>query len=43
MIDVLRPATPGAIQPYEIPAVIGCRALVDIPAGRELTWKMLGE
>ncbi len=43
MIDVLRPATPGAIQPYDIPAVIGCRALVDIPAGRELTWKMLGE
>jgi sialic acid synthase SpsE len=43
MIDVLRPATPGAIQPYEIPSVIGCRALMDIPAGRELTWKMLGE
>lgn len=43
MIDVLRPATPGAISPYDIPSVIGCRALVDIPVGRELTWKMLGE
>jgi N-acetylneuraminate synthase len=42
MIDVLRPATPGAIMPYEIEAVIGTRALVDIPAGKELRWKELG-
>lgn len=41
-IDVLRPATPGAIQPYEIEAVIGTRAIVDIPAGKELRWTMLG-
>jgi len=38
MIDVLRPATPGAIMPYEIQAVIGTRAAVDIPAGKELRW-----
>ena len=38
MIDVLRPATPGAILPYEIEAVIGCKARVDIPCGKELRW-----
>jgi N-acetylneuraminate synthase len=38
MIDVLRPATPGAILPYEIEAVIGAKAGVEIPAGRELRW-----
>ncbi len=42
MIDVLRPATPGAIQPYEIDQVIGTRALVDIPFGEALRWTMLG-
>lgn len=43
MIDVLRPATPGAILPYEIPAVIGTRALQNIPAGKELRWTDLGD
>jgi N-acetylneuraminate synthase len=38
MIDVLRPATPGAILPYEINNVLGTRALLDIPAGKELRW-----
>jgi len=42
MIDVLRPATPGAIMPYEIDAVIGLRALINIPEGRELHWSDLG-
>lgn len=42
MISVLRPATPGAIMPYEIAAVIGTRAMVDIPAGKELRWTDLG-
>jgi N-acetylneuraminate synthase len=42
MIDVLRPATPGAIMPYEINAVLGTRALVDIPVGKELRWTELG-
>ena len=42
MIDVLRPATPGAIKPYEIPQVIGTRALTDIPKGKELRWTDLG-
>lgn len=42
MIDVLRPATPGAIMPYEIGSVLGCKAIVDIPAGGELRWVDLG-
>jgi sialic acid synthase SpsE len=42
MIDVLRPATPGAILPYEVNAVIGTTAINDIPCGKELRWTMLG-
>ncbi len=42
MIDVLRPATPGAIKPYEIPDVIGTRALHDFESGQELRWTDLG-
>ena len=42
MIDMLRPATPGAIMPYEIESVLGTRALVSIAAGQELRWTMLG-
>jgi sialic acid synthase SpsE len=43
MIDVLRPATPGAVQPYDIPLVVGKRVLMDIEAGRELRWTMMGD
>ncbi len=43
MIDVLRPATPGAISPNEIPNVIGTRANHDIPFGKELRWTDLGD
>ena len=42
MIDVLRPATPGAIKPYEIPDVIGTRVLHDFKLGQELRWTDLG-
>lgn len=38
MIDVLRPATPGAIKPDQIPNVIGTKALHDMPFGKELRW-----
>ncbi len=37
-IAVLRPATPGAIYPYEIGQAIGTQAIVDITAGKELRW-----
>jgi sialic acid synthase SpsE len=43
MIDVLRPATPGAIKPHQIMDVIGTKALHDIPEGKELRWTDLGE
>jgi sialic acid synthase SpsE len=42
MVAVLRPATPGAILPPEIEAVLGTLALADIPAGKELRWTDLG-
>jgi len=43
MIDVLRPATTGAILPYEIGAVIGLKALERIPSGQELRWTHFGK
>ncbi len=43
MIEVLRPAPVGAIMPYEIEAVIGTRALCDLPYGKELNWVDLGK
>ncbi len=42
MIDVLRPATPGAIKPDQIQNVIGTRALRDLKYGEELRWTDLG-
>ena len=42
MIDVLRPATVGAIKPDKIQEVIGLRATADIPSGKELNWTDLG-
>lgn len=42
MIDVLRPATPGAIKPHELPQVIGTRALRDFARGEDLRWLDLG-
>jgi N-acetylneuraminate synthase len=42
LIAVLRPATRGAIPPYEIEAAVGTRALVEIPSGEALRWTMLG-
>jgi sialic acid synthase SpsE len=43
MIAVLRPATSGAIYPYEIDQVIGTKAITDITSGEELRWTQLGE
>jgi N-acetylneuraminate synthase len=42
MIDVLRPATPGAIKPDQIREVIGTKALKDLQHGQELRWTDLG-
>lgn len=43
MIDVLRPATPGAILPPHLPEVIGTKAIHDISSGKELRWTDLGK
>lgn len=43
MIAVLRPATPGAIKPYEIESVLGLKAIKDILQGQELRWTQLGD
>ncbi len=43
MIDVLRPATPGAILPDQLDAVVGMKAITEIPAGQELRWGMLSD
>jgi N-acetylneuraminate synthase len=42
-IDVLRPATPGAIKPSDLALVIGTRAIQVLPAGKEIRWTDLGE
>ncbi len=38
MIDVLRPATAGAIRPHELAGVLGTKTLRDIAQGQELRW-----
>ena len=43
MIDVLRPAAPRAIMPYDLAQVIGMKALVDIAQGQELRWGLLAD
>lgn len=42
MLDVLRPATPGAVKPGEVGQVVGTRALKDLPYGKEIRWTDLG-
>ncbi len=41
MIDVLRPATLGAILPDQIQNVVGMKLLEDIPYGKDLRWEIL--
>jgi sialic acid synthase SpsE len=43
MIDVLRPATVGAILPFEIQQLIGKRAITDLKYGQEICWTQIGE
>ena len=42
MVEPLRPASPGAIEPYQIDEVIGKVALEDLPFGKEIRWADLG-
>jgi sialic acid synthase SpsE len=41
MIDILRPATPGAIEPFEIEKVIGLKAEQNLEKGQDLRWTQL--
>jgi len=43
MIDVLRPATPGAIPPSDLNTVIGKKSLQEVPMGKDLRWTDLGD
>ncbi len=38
MLDVLRPATTGAVKPNEIGNLVGTKVMVDIPFGKEIRW-----
>ena len=42
MLEVLRPATPGALMAWDIPLVLGKKALSDISFGKELLETDLG-
>jgi N-acetylneuraminate synthase len=43
MIDILRPATPGALMYKDIDQVIGKKARADMPYGKDLRWTDLEE
>ena len=43
MIDILRPATPGALMSWDLDRVIGMKARVDLPFGKDLRWTDLEE
>lgn len=43
MVEVLRPATPGAMMFWDIDAVIGKKARTDLPFGKELRWSDVEE
>lgn len=41
MLEVLRPATPGALMAWDLPQVLGKKAASDLPFGKELRWEDL--
>jgi N-acetylneuraminate synthase len=43
MVEALRPASAGAIMPYEIDQLLGAKALTDIPFGKDLRWTDIGD
>jgi sialic acid synthase SpsE len=43
MLEPLRPAMPGALMAWDAPAVVGKKALVDMPYGKELRWSNISE
>jgi N-acetylneuraminate synthase len=43
MIEILRPATPGALMSWDLDQMIGMKARVDLPFGKDLRWTDLEE
>jgi N-acetylneuraminate synthase len=43
MIEILRPATPGALMSWDLEQVIGMKARTDLPFGKDLRWTDLEE
>jgi N-acetylneuraminate synthase len=43
MIEILRPATPGALMSWDLDRVIGMKARTDMPFGKDLRWTDLEE
>jgi len=43
MIEILRPATPGALMSWDLGRVIGMKARTDMPFGKDLRWTDLEE
>jgi len=43
MLEVLRPASPGALMAWDKPAVLGKQARSDMPFGKEVRWSDLGD
>ncbi|MBN2499430.1 MAG: N-acetylneuraminate synthase family protein [Anaerolineales bacterium] len=41
MLEILRPAAPGALMAWDIDAVVGKQARTDLPFGKELRWEDL--
>jgi sialic acid synthase SpsE len=42
MVEPLRPAAAGAMMPWELEALVGKKALVDMPYGMDLRWENVG-
>jgi N-acetylneuraminate synthase len=42
MVEPLRPATTGAIMPWELDRLMGKKALIDMPYGMDLRWENVG-
>jgi N-acetylneuraminate synthase len=42
MVEPLRPSVLGAVQPWEVDALVGKKALIDMPYGMELRWENVG-
>jgi len=43
MAEPLRPAATGAIMPWELDALVGKKALVDMPYGMDFRWENVGK